>query len=46
MKGTGDIIVKAKVDSTQEITLKNISHPDDVRRLISETVKVPEEARK
>lgn len=36
--GTGDITVKAKVDSTPEITLKNISHPDDVRRLISETV--------
>ena len=32
--GTGDIIVKAKVDSTPEITLKNISHPDDVRRIL------------
>lgn len=36
--GTGDIIVKAKVDSTPEIILKNISNPDGIRCLISEVV--------
>ena len=36
--GTGDIIVKAKVDATPEFILKNISNPDRVRCLISEVV--------
>ena len=33
--GTGDIIVKAKVDATPEIILKNIKNPENVRNLIS-----------
>lgn len=36
--GTGDIILKTKVDTTSEIILKNISDPFGVRRLISEAV--------
>lgn len=35
---TGDVIIKAKVDITPEIILKNISNPDEVRCLISEVV--------
>jgi len=36
--GTGDIIIKAKVDSTPEIVLKNITKPIAVRNLISQAV--------
>lgn len=36
--GTGDIILKTKVDTTPEIILKNISDPFGVRKLISEAV--------
>ena len=36
--GTGDIIIKAKVDSTPEIILKNIAKPKMVRNLISQAV--------
>ena len=34
--GTGDLIVKTKVDSNPEIVLKNISEPKKVRSLLSE----------
>ncbi len=36
--GTGDIIVKAKVDATPEIVLKNIARPMEVRLLLSKAV--------
>lgn len=36
--GTGDIILKTKVDSTPEITLKNIKKPAQVRRLLSQAI--------
>lgn len=36
--GTGDIILKTKVDSTPEITLKNIKKPMKVRRLLSQAI--------
>ena len=36
--GTGDIILKTKVDSTPEITLKNIKKPMEVRRLLSHAI--------
>ena len=36
--GTGDIIIKAKVDASPEIVLKNISKPLKVRSLISQAV--------
>ena len=36
--GTGDIIVKAKADSTPELVLKNIKNPMKVRNLISQAV--------
>lgn len=36
--GTGDIIIKAKVDATPEIVLKNIGKPLQVRSLISQAV--------
>ncbi len=36
--GTGDIIVKAKADSTPELVLKNIKKPMEVRNLISQAV--------
>ena len=36
--GTGDIILKTKVDSTPEITLKNIKQPAKVRRLLSQAI--------
>ena len=36
--GTGDIILKTKVDSTPEITLKNIKKPMEVRRLLSQAI--------
>ena len=36
--GTGDIIVKAKADSTPELVLKNIAKPMEVRNLISHAV--------
>lgn len=35
---TGDIIIKAKVDSSSEIVLHNISNPKKVRLMISELV--------
>ena len=36
--GTGELIVKTKVDSNPEIVLKNISEPKKVRSLLSELV--------
>ncbi len=36
--GTGDIILKTKVDATPEITLRNIKRPMEVRRLLSQTI--------
>ena len=36
--GTGDIILKTKVDTTPEITLKNIKKPIEVRRLLSQAI--------
>lgn len=36
--GTGDLIVKTKVDSNPEFVLKNISEPKKVRSLLSELV--------
>lgn len=36
--GTGSIIIKAKVDQTPEIILKNISKPAKIRKLLSELV--------
>jgi len=36
--GTGDIILKTKVDSTPEIVLKNIKNPTGVRRLLSQAI--------
>ena len=36
--GTGDIILKTKVDSTPEIVLKNIKKPMEVRRLLSQAI--------
>ncbi|MCI8659401.1 MAG: PH domain-containing protein [Lachnospiraceae bacterium] len=36
--GTGDIILKTKVDSTPEIALKNIKKPMEVRRLLSQAI--------
>ena len=36
--GTGDLIVKTKVDSNPEIVLKNISEPKKVRSLLYELV--------
>ncbi len=35
---TGDIIIKAKVDTSSEIALRNISNPKKIRLLISELV--------
>ncbi len=35
---TGDIIIKAKADSTPEITLHNIVNPKRIRNLLSELV--------
>ncbi len=40
--GTGDIIVKTRVDATVDIVLKNIKRPMEVRRMLSSAV---EEAR-
>ncbi len=36
--GTGDIILKTKVDATPEIILKNIKRPMEVRRLLSQAI--------
>ncbi len=36
--GTGDIILKTKVDATPEIVLKNIKKPMEVRRLLSQAI--------
>lgn len=36
--GTGDVILKTKVDTTPEIVLKNIGNPFHVRTLISDAV--------
>ena len=36
--GTGDIILKTKVDTPHEITLKNIKKPLEVRRLLSQAI--------
>lgn len=36
--GTGDVILKTKVDTTPEIVLKNIGNPFQVRTLISDAV--------
>ena len=36
--GTGNIILKTKVDATPEIVLKNIKKPLEVRRLLSQAI--------
>ncbi len=36
--GTGDIILKTRVDSTPEFVLKNISEPMKVRKMLSRAV--------
>ena len=36
--GTGDIIIKTRVDSAGEIVLKNIKRPMEVRRMLSSAV--------
>ncbi len=36
--GTGNIILKTKVDATPEITLQNIKKPMEVRRLLSQAI--------
>lgn len=36
--GTGDVILKTKVDTSPEIVLKNIAKPFEVRRLLSDAV--------
>ena len=36
--GTGNLIVKAKVDATPEIILQNIARPKEIRTLISNLV--------
>ncbi len=36
--GTGDVIIKSKVDTSPELTLKNIARPFNVRMLLSEMV--------
>ncbi|MCI8518339.1 MAG: PH domain-containing protein [Hungatella sp.] len=43
--GTGDIILKTKVDSTPEITLKNIKKPMEVRRLLSQAIEESRQSR-
>ncbi|MCI9147702.1 MAG: PH domain-containing protein [Hungatella sp.] len=43
--GTGDIILKTKVDSTPEITLKNIKKPMEVRRLLSQAIEESRQTR-
>lgn len=43
--GTGDIILKTKVDATPEITLKNIKNPMEVRRMLSQAVEDCRQAR-
>ncbi len=43
--GTGDIILKTKVDSTPEIVLKNIKKPMEVRRLLSQAIEESRQAR-
>ncbi|MEY8338102.1 EamA family transporter [Lachnospiraceae bacterium 62-35] len=42
---TGNLIVKAKVDATPEIVLQNISHPREVRTLLSNMVEESRNAR-
>lgn len=36
--GTGDIVIKTRVDSNPEIVLKNIRNPIEVSRMLSRTV--------
>lgn len=36
--GTGNIVLKTKVDATPEIILKNIKKPLEVRRLLSQAI--------
>ena len=43
--GTGDIILKTKVDSMPEITLKNIRQPLEVRRLLSQAIEESRQSR-
>lgn len=43
--GTGDIIVKAKVDANPEIVLKNISRPMEVRTMLSKLVEESRQSR-
>lgn len=42
--GTGDIILKTKVDASPEITLKNIKKPAEVRRLLSQAIEESRQA--
>ena len=43
--GTGNLIIKAKVDATPEIILKNIKKPKEVRTLISNLVEESRQSR-
>ena len=43
--GTGDVIVKTRVDASPEIVLKNISRPLEIRRMISEAVEAARQSR-
>ena len=43
--GTGDIIVKAKADSTPELVIKNIKKPLEVRNLLSKAVEESRQSR-
>lgn len=36
--GTGDLIIKAKVDSSSELVLKNIAKPREIRNLLSNLI--------
>lgn len=43
--GTGDIIVKTRVDGTPEIVLKNIARPMEIRRMLSSEVENARQSR-
>lgn len=43
--GTGNLIIKAKVDSTPEIMLENISNPTKIRAMLSRMVEESRQSR-
>ncbi len=43
--GTGDIIVKTRVDGSPEIVLKNIARPMEIRRMLSSEVEAARQIR-